>query len=372
MCRARRAYVVKPKKARGRYRARLPIRNNNGTGAIEWYKRARRIFETCHLESRTCACDGRTLSEPNLKTAAAHFVPQQGSVVCRLALHDLRQISHGRALQCGSLSSALFARRALASLGDNGNRLEVLFMHPDRRSSRTVVEDRPVAIEGQQAVIQDVVISMLLSSLRLPKYGRELNLPSLLQLAIPALYQTSSVPDMEALGTSPHDSMTGLVAVLDDQIPRTVNGITSTNLDLLLRLAMVSTKVLTQQSAETGASLAQPRCLMTARSSYLSQNMLGRGKSGVSCFNVNDAEKSPVSGPIERSALASFSDNRTKLEEWDHSMWRLSISVPLSRNAWRRVAPYGRLDRLSIYGHRPLRLQRWLVRDRQRSILIPR
>lgn len=31
------------------------------------------------------------------------------------------------------------------------------------------------------------VISMLLSSLRLPKYGRELNLPSLLQLAIPAL-----------------------------------------------------------------------------------------------------------------------------------------------------------------------------------------
>lgn len=133
------------------------------------------------------------------------------------------------------------------------------------------------------------VISMLLSSLRLPKYGRELNLPSLLQLAIPALYQTSSVPDMEALGTSPHDSMTGLVAVLDDQIPRTV---TSTNLDLLLRLAMVSTKVLTQQSAETGASLAQPRCLMTARSSYLSQNMLGRGKSGVSCFNVNDAEKS--------------------------------------------------------------------------------
>ncbi|KAF9805005.1 hypothetical protein IEO21_09233 [Rhodonia placenta] len=60
MCRARRAYVVKPKKARGRYRARLPIRNNNGTGAIEWYKRARRVFEICRLgrakqESRTCA-----------------------------------------------------------------------------------------------------------------------------------------------------------------------------------------------------------------------------------------------------------------------------------------------------------------------------
>lgn len=70
---------------------------------------------------------------------------------------------------------------------------------------------------------------------------------------------------MEALGTSPHDSMNGLVAVLDDQIPRTVNDINSTNLDLLLRLAMVSTKVSTRQSAETGASLAQPRCLMTAR-----------------------------------------------------------------------------------------------------------
>lgn len=31
-------------------------------------------------------------------------------------------------------------------------------MHPDRPSSRTVVEDRPVAIEGQQAVIQDVIL----------------------------------------------------------------------------------------------------------------------------------------------------------------------------------------------------------------------